>query len=42
MLDTREVNVLNIKIGANNPIALIIGPCQIESRDHVMFMAERI
>jgi 2-dehydro-3-deoxyphosphooctonate aldolase (KDO 8-P synthase) len=42
MLDTREVNVLNIKIGANNPIALIVGPCQIESRDHVMFMAERI
>ncbi len=27
------------RFGNNLPIALIAGPCQLESRDHAMFMA---
>lgn len=36
------VQVGNIKIGAGNPLALIAGPCVIESRDIVMKTAEQI
>ncbi len=32
----------DIEIGANNPIALIAGPCQLESLDHARMMAEKI
>ena len=38
----RTVDVRNIKIGAQNPIAFITGPCQLESRDHAMMMAENL
>ena len=38
----RTVDVSNIKIGAQNPIAFITGPCQLESRDHAMMMAENL
>ena len=31
MADTREIRIGNIKIGANNPLVLIAGPCVIES-----------
>ncbi|MDI7775600.1 3-deoxy-8-phosphooctulonate synthase [Asticcacaulis sp. EMRT-3] len=31
-----------IKIGGDEPFALIAGPCQIESLDHALMMAERI
>ena len=36
------VKVGKLEIGANNPIVFIIGPCQLESRDHAMIMAEHI
>lgn len=39
---TRTVTVGDIAIGANNPFALITGPCQLESLDHARMMAERI
>lgn len=39
---TSIVTIGNIAIGGANPIALILGPCQLESRDHARMMAERI
>ena len=38
----KTVDVGNIKIGAQNPIAFITGPCQLESRDHAMMIAENL
>ncbi|MDR1474958.1 MAG: 3-deoxy-8-phosphooctulonate synthase [Holosporales bacterium] len=36
------VSVGNVKFGNELPLALILGPCVVESRDHAMFMAERL
>lgn len=36
------VRIQNIDIGGSNPIALIAGPCQLESLDHARMMAEGI
>lgn len=38
----RPVEVGPLEIGPGNPLALIAGPCVIESRDHALFTAERI
>jgi 2-dehydro-3-deoxyphosphooctonate aldolase (KDO 8-P synthase) len=38
----REVIVKNTRIGGNNPIALIAGPCVIESESHALKTAERL
>ena len=38
----KTVNINEIKIGGGNPLALIAGPCVIESRDLVMRVAEKI
>jgi 2-dehydro-3-deoxyphosphooctonate aldolase (KDO 8-P synthase) len=38
----KRVTVGGIEIGNDLPFVLIAGPCQIESRDHAMFMAEQI
>ena len=35
-------NVEKIKIGKNNPLVFIGGPCAIESRQHSLKMASRI
>jgi 2-dehydro-3-deoxyphosphooctonate aldolase (KDO 8-P synthase) len=32
----------NVAFGNHLPLALIAGPCQLESRDHAFFMAERL
>jgi 2-dehydro-3-deoxyphosphooctonate aldolase (KDO 8-P synthase) len=42
ILDTKKITIGDVVIGGNAPIALITGPCQLESRDHTMFMAEKI
>ncbi|MBW6507434.1 MAG: 3-deoxy-8-phosphooctulonate synthase [Rhodobacteraceae bacterium] len=42
MPDTRIVTVGNIAIGGSGPIALITGPCQLESLGHARMMAEKI
>jgi len=42
MHKTRVIEVGGIKIGGGNPIALIAGPCVIETEDIVMHTAERI
>ena len=38
----KTVRVGSIDIANNLPFVLIAGPCQIESRDHALMMAERI
>lgn len=42
MTSPRTVTIGAIEIANTNPFALIAGPCQIESRDHALMMAERI
>lgn len=41
-MDQKIVEIGDIKLGGKHPIAFIMGPCQLESRDHAMMMAERI
>jgi 2-dehydro-3-deoxyphosphooctonate aldolase (KDO 8-P synthase) len=42
ILETKKITIGDVVIGGDAPIALITGPCQLESRDHTMFMAEKI
>ena len=42
MSDGAVIKIGNIPVGGNNPLTFILGPCQLESRDHAMFMAEKI
>ena len=42
ILETKQIKISNVVIGGAAPIALITGPCQLETRDHTMFMAEAI
>ncbi|WP_163847953.1 3-deoxy-8-phosphooctulonate synthase [Pseudooceanicola aestuarii] len=42
MTDPRIVEIGGIPFGGDNPIALITGPCQLESLDHARMMAEKI
>ncbi|MEW6170598.1 MAG: 3-deoxy-8-phosphooctulonate synthase [Candidatus Omnitrophota bacterium] len=39
---TLEIKVKNIKIGANNPLALIAGPCVIETKENCLYLAKKI
>lgn len=39
---TTEINIANTKLGGNNPIFIIAGPCVIESEDIVFSTAERL
>lgn len=38
----RTVTIGDIEIGGSNPIALILGPCQLETLEHARMMAGRI
>jgi 2-dehydro-3-deoxyphosphooctonate aldolase (KDO 8-P synthase) len=42
MTSPRHINVGNITIGNDRPLALIAGPCQIESRTHALEMAQAL
>ena len=42
MSDSSVINIGDIPVGGNNPLTFILGPCQLENRDHAMFMAEKI
>lgn len=42
ILETKQLKIGNVVIGGAAPIALITGPCQLETRDHTLFMAEAI
>jgi 2-dehydro-3-deoxyphosphooctonate aldolase (KDO 8-P synthase) len=39
---TKEINIRGVRIGGNNPLALIAGPCVIESEGAVMDAASRL
>ena len=39
---TREILIGNVKIGGNRPLALIAGPCVIESESATLRHAERL
>ena len=41
-MSVRHVAVDDVTFGADLPFVLICGPCQIESRDHALRMAEAI
>ena len=38
-MEQKIINVGNIQLGNKLPLALIAGPCQIESREHAIFIA---
>ncbi|MDG1286513.1 MAG: 3-deoxy-8-phosphooctulonate synthase [Rickettsiales bacterium] len=38
----REIRIRNVTISNNKPFSLIAGPCQMESRDHAMMVAEKL
>ena len=38
----REISIGSIRIGGNQPLFLIAGPCVIESEGHALMMAERL
>jgi len=42
ILETKQIKIGNVVIGGAAPIALITGPCQLETRDHTMSMAEAL
>jgi 2-dehydro-3-deoxyphosphooctonate aldolase (KDO 8-P synthase) len=42
MAQARHVHVGNIAIGNDRPLALIAGPCQLESRQHAMEMSHAL
>ena len=42
MSGSKIIKIGDIPIGGGNPLAFILGPCQLENRDHAMFMAEKI
>ena len=42
MSDSNVIKIGDISVGGNNPLTFILGPCQLENRDHAMFMAEKI
>ena len=42
MHPAREISIGNFRIGGNQPLVLIAGPCVIESEAHAVMMAERL
>src|SRR3984893_8570615 len=42
MHPAREISIGNFRIGGNQPLVLIAGPCVIESEAHALMMAERL
>ena len=42
MQTAREISIGNFRIGGNQPLVLIAGPCVIESETHALMMAERL
>jgi 2-dehydro-3-deoxyphosphooctonate aldolase (KDO 8-P synthase) len=39
---TREINIASVKLGGNNPLLIIAGPCVIESEEIVFYTAEKL
>ena len=42
MHNLKQIAVGNIKIANNLPLVLIAGPCQMESKEHALYMAKAI
>src|SRR6266436_4461935 len=42
MMPTHEIQLNSLRLGGNNPLFLIAGPCVIESESHARSMAERV
>ena len=42
MQTAREITIGNVRMGGNQPLVLIAGPCVIESEAHALLMAERL
>jgi 2-dehydro-3-deoxyphosphooctonate aldolase (KDO 8-P synthase) len=42
MVAARQVAIGRVTVGNDRPFALIAGPCALETRDHALFMAERL
>src|SRR6266481_5787911 len=42
MQTAREISIGSVRIGGNQPLFLIAGPCVIESEEHALLMAERL
>ena len=42
MFNSNVLKIGEISIGGESPLFFILGPCQIENRDHALFMAEKI
>ena len=42
MTSIRHIKIGSLRIGNDLPLVLIAGPCQIESRDHSLMMAEKL
>ena len=42
MFNSSVVKIGDISVGGESPLVFILGPCQIENRDHALFMAEKI
>jgi 2-dehydro-3-deoxyphosphooctonate aldolase (KDO 8-P synthase) len=42
MQTAREITIGNLRMGGNQPLVLIAGPCVIESEAHALLMAERL
>ncbi|MDR1910433.1 MAG: 3-deoxy-8-phosphooctulonate synthase, partial [Holosporales bacterium] len=38
----KHVTIGSFQVGSDLPLTLIAGPCTLESRDHVLMMAERL
>jgi 2-dehydro-3-deoxyphosphooctonate aldolase (KDO 8-P synthase) len=41
-MNIRHIKIGSVTIGNDLPFVLIAGPCQVESRDHALFMAESL
>lgn len=41
-MESRNISVRDVEIGNDLPLVLIAGPCQLETRDHALFMAKNI
>ena len=42
MFNSNVLKIGDISGWRRNPLVFILGPCQIENRDHALFMAEKI
>ncbi|MCK0142243.1 3-deoxy-8-phosphooctulonate synthase [Aliiroseovarius sp. F20344] len=38
----REITIGKVRFGNHLPLAVISGPCQLETRDHALFLAEKL